>query len=432
MYKPRILRRKFVKNKKIWISLLALCLTVSVLPSSIFDLRPAQAQAASSSQIQNQINQLEKEQAALEKELADLKKQQNNNLSDIKAMANQKSVIEQQVGVLYAQIDVINEQIAAYSLLIADKQLEVDAAQARLEALNKKHKERIRAMEESGGMSYWSVLFNANSFSDFLDRLTIIQEIAAADRRRLEEMSKANQELELAQQALVAEKQELEKSKAALDVKQAEMEAKHAEADALLQELLAKGEEYEKLMQEQEDAMADLENQLEDAKADLDEAKRQEYLQYMSTMPTGGGKVSFDANGIAWVVPCSYKRISSPFGDRIHPVYGDKRPHSGVDFATPCPNKIYASRAGVVTISKYSSTAGYYVTIDHLDGYYSSYMHMCKKPDVNVGDIVSAGQVIGCIGTTGTSTGNHLHFEIFTFNSKGEKVYLNPMDYVGN
>lgn len=421
-----------MKNKKIWIPLLVLCMTLTMLPGSVLNLQPAKVEAASSSQIQNQINQLEKEQDALEKELAALKKQQSSNLSDIKGIANQKSVIEQQVGVLYAQIDVINEQIAAYALLIADKQLEVDAAQQKLLDLNKKHKERIRAMEEEGKLSYWSVLFKANSFSDFLDRLNIIEEIAAADRRRLEEMSKANAELEAAQQELVAQKQDLEKSKLELDAKQAEMKIKHDEADALLQELVAKGEEYNKFVEEQEDAMADLENRIEDAKADLDEAKRQEYLQYMSTMPTGGGKISFDKNGTAWVVPCSYRRVSSPFGDRIHPVHGVPRFHTGVDFATPCPNKIYASRSGVVTISKYSTTAGYYVTIDHLDGYYSSYMHMCKKPDVKVGDIVSAGQVIGCIGTTGTSTGNHLHFEIFRFKANGEKEYLNPMDYVGN
>ena len=246
-----------MKNKKIWIALLVLCMTLTMLPSSIFNWQPDQVDAASSSQIQNQINQLEKEQDALEKELADLKKQQSSNLSDIKALANQKSVIEQQVGILYAQIDVINEQIAAYALLIADKQLEVDAAQQRLAELNQKHKERIRAMEEEGGLSYWSVLFNANSFSDFLDRLNIIEEIAAADRRRLEEMSKANQELEAAQQVLKEEKQELENSKTALAAKQAEMEAKHNEADMLLKELLAKGAELaelEELFEEQERA----------------------------------------------------------------------------------------------------------------------------------------------------------------------------------
>ena len=420
-----------MKNWKIWIALVAIALAVAILPG-VIDLQSNDAQAATSSQIQNQINQLEKEQDALEKELAALKKQQNSNLSDIKALANQKSVIEQQVGILHSQIDVINEQIAAYALLIADKQLEVDAAQQRLEELNKKHKARIRAMEEEGGLSYWAVLFEANSFSDFLDRLNIIEEIAASDRNRLAEMTKANEELEKAKDEMLEKKQELEASKTSLDAKQVEMEAKHAEAHDLLQQLLAKGEEYEKLMQEQEDAMADLENQIEDAKADLDEAKRQEYLQYMSTMPTGGGKISYDKNGTAWVVPCSYRRVSSPFGDRIHPVHGVPRFHTGVDLATPCPNKVYASRSGVVTIAKYSSSAGYYVTIDHLDGYYTSYMHLCKPADVKVGDIVSAGQVIGCIGTTGTSTGNHLHFDLFTYNAKGEKEYLNPMDYIGN
>ena len=420
-----------MKNLKLWITVLAIALAVAVLPG-VLNLQTNDVQAASSSQIQEQINQMEKEQAALEKELEALKKQQSSNLTDIRQMANQKSVIEQQVGILHSQIDVINEQIAAYALLIADKQLEVDAAQTRLEELNKKHKARIRAMEEEGGLSYWAVLFEANSFSDFLDRLNIIEEIAASDRNRLAEMAKANEELELAKVELLDKKKELEASKVTLDAKQAEMEAKHAEADALLQQLLAKGEEYEKLMQEQEEAMDQLENQIEDAKADLDEAKRQEYLQYMSTMPTGGGKISFDSNGIAWVVPCSYNRVSSPFGWRIHPVHGDYRFHSGVDLATPCPNKVYASRAGVVTISKYSSTAGYYVTIDHLDGYYTSYMHLCKPADVKVGDIVAAGQVIGCIGTTGTSTGNHLHYDLFTYNDKGEKEYLNPMDYIGN
>ena len=416
-----------MKNKRLWASIIAGFLAAVMLLSLILSMVPTKVEAKSSSEIQNQINQLEKDQANLEKELNDLKKQQASNLSDIKDIVNQKSVLEQQVGILYAQMDILNEQIAAYALLIADKQLEVDAAEARLAELNKKHKERIRAMEEEGGLSYWSVLFQANSFSDFLDRLNIIEEIAASDRRRLAEMAEANKELEKAQQELHAEKQDLESSKAALDAKQAEMEVKHALADALLTELMSKGEEYEKLMEEQEDALLELEMSIGQAKVDLEDAKYQEYLQYISTMPTGGGQTSTDKDGIVWVVPCSYKRVSSAFGWRTHPVHGDRRFHAGVDFATPCPNKIYASRAGVVTIAKYSSSAGYYVTIDHLDGYQSTYMHMCKFPDVKVGDVVQAGQVIGCIGTTGTSTGNHLHFGIY---KDGKPV--NPMEYVGN
>ena len=416
-----------MKNKKLFASLLAGFLAAVMLLSLMLGLIPHDAKAASSSEIKDRIEQIEKDQARVEKELAELKKQQKENLSDIKDMVKQKSVIEQQVGLLHEQIDLMNEQIAAYSLLIADKQLELDAAEKRLEDLNKKYKERIRAMEEGGGLNYWSVLFEASSFADFLDRLNMIEEIAASDRRRLKEMEEAAKEVEQARQEMLVEKAELEASKAALDATQTALDAKAKEANELLQQLLAKGEEFDKLQEKQEDKLLELELSLGQAKVDYEDAKYKEYLQYLSTMPTGGGKISYDKNGTAWVVPCSYKRVSSGFGYRIHPVYGYKRFHAGVDFATGCPNKIYASRAGVVTISKYSDTAGWYVTIDHLDGYISTYMHMCKRPDVKVGDVVAAGQVIGCIGTTGTSTGNHLHFGIYY---NGNPV--NPMEYVGN
>lgn len=416
-----------MKNKRFWASLLAGLLAAIMLLSLILSLIPTNAKAASSSEIKNQINQMQQEQKDLEKELNNLKAQQKENLADIKEMVNQKSVIEQQASLLHEQVDLINEQVAAYALLIADKQLEVEAAEAHLAELNQKHKERIRAMEEDGNVSYWSVLFQANSFSDFLDRLNMIQEIAASDRRRLAQMREAAQEVAAAQEALLVEKAELEESKTALFAKQEELKSKKDEADALLQQLLDKGEEYKALLDQQEEDLLQLELSIGQAKIDYEDAKYKEYLQYMSTMPTGGGKISYDKDGIAWVVPCSYRRVSSPFGWRTHPVHGDRRFHAGVDFATGCPNKIYASRSGVVTISQYSSSAGWYVTIDHLDGYQSTYMHMCKRPDVKVGEVVAAGQVIGCIGTTGTSTGNHLHFGIY---KNGEPV--NPMLYVGN
>ena len=104
--------------------------------------------------------------------------------------------------------------------------------------------------------------------------------------------------------------------------------------------------------------------------------------------------------------------------------------HNGVDLAvghTP----IYATRAGVVVIAQWNDSAGYYVTIDHGDGFRSVYMHMCKKPYVKVGDFVSAGQELGCVGSTGASTGNHLHFGISVYNpSKGKYEYVNPLLYV--
>ena len=398
-----------------------------LLLSLILSLVPQKVDAASSSAIQQQINQLQKDQQELQNEINALKAQQKDNLNDIKDMVGQKSVIEQQVGLLHQQVDLINEQIIAFTLLIADKQLEVEAAEKRVEELNKRHKERIRAMEEDGSVSYWSVLFQANSFSDFLDRMNMIQEIAASDRNRLAEMRKAAEELAEAQKALLEEKAALEEVKAELAVKQAEQEEKSLEANNLLQQLLSKGDEYQNLLEQQEKEMADMKDLLEKAKLDLEEAKYQEYLAYLATMPTGGGKVSYDKDGIAWVVPCSYKRVSSPWGMREHPVLGGQKFHHGVDLATPCPNKIVASRGGVVTVAEYRSDYGYYVMIDHLDGYLTLYAHMCKMPDVTVGQVVTAGEVIGCIGTTGYSTGNHLHFSIY-YNWES----VNPMLYIGN
>ena len=398
-----------------------------LLLSLILSLVPQKVDAASSSAIQQQINQLQKDQQELQNEINALKAQQKENLNDIKDMVGQKSVIEQQVGLLHQQVDLINEQIIAFTLLIADKQLEVEAAEKRVEELNKRHKERIRAMEEDGSVSYWSVLFQANSFSDFLDRMNMIQEIAASDRRRLAEMREAAEELAEAQKTLLEEKAALEDVKAELAVKQAEQEEKSLEANNLLQQLLSKGDEYQNLLEQQEKEMADMKDLLEKAKLDLEEAKYQEYLAYLATMPTGGGKVSYDKDGIAWVVPCSYKRVSSPWGMREHPVLGGQKFHHGVDLATPCPNKIVASRGGVVTVAEYRSDYGYYVMIDHLDGYLTLYAHMCKMPDVTVGQVVTAGEVIGCIGTTGYSTGNHLHFSIY-YNWES----VNPMLYIGN
>ena len=185
-----------MKNKRLFISILAGIMAGILLLGLILSALPTRDSAASSSEIKNQIEELEKEQAALEDKIKDLQGQQKDNVTEIKAIMEQKNIIDQQVGLLYTQISNINEQIAAYGVLIADKQEELDAAEKRLEELSERNKERIRAMEEDGQLSYWSVLFEASSFFDFLDRLSMVEEIAAADSRRLKEMRKAAAELD--------------------------------------------------------------------------------------------------------------------------------------------------------------------------------------------------------------------------------------------
>lgn len=422
-----------MKNKKLWISILAGMMALVMLLGLVVSILP-RANAASSSEIKNQIGNLESEQKDMQAQLEELKSQQKDNLTEVKDILAQKSLIEQQVGLLHAQIENMNEQIAAYALLIADKQEELDKAEKRLAELNEKYKDRIRAMEEDGQLSYWSVLFKANSFSDLLDRLNMMMEIAASDQRRLNEMNQAAIEVAETKASLQEEKKLLEENKAELAEKQKELDVKAKEAQDLLATLLQKGEEFDALMDAREEELAKLEQEIAQKQEEYDEAKYQEWLA-TSVPPTtkppvvnnggGVGGSAVGSQGVTWLVPCDYKYVSSAFGWRIHPVHGDWRFHAGVDLAighTP----IYATRAGIVEIAKYSESAGYYVVINHMDGYKSTYMHMCKFPSVKAGEMVTAGQVIGCVGSTGWSTGNHLHFGI-----SQNGVNLNPMDFIG-
>lgn len=441
-----------MKNKKFWISLIAGLMAVSLLLGLVLGLLPTKASAAqSSSEIKEQINQMKDEYEAQKDEIKNLKAQQSSNLSDIKDIINEKSLIEKEVGLLYSQIQLMNEQIAAYNVLIADKQEELEEAEQRLEELNEKNKERIRAMEEDGELSYWSVLFEANDFLDLLDRLNMVQEIAAADSRRLEELRGAAQEVEEAQAVLITEREELNAAKEELNSTQAELEERSAEAQELLNELAARADEYEALMLQYEDELDAMELEIGNMEAEYDKVRYQEYLATMTTAPPPttptydysaayGGSTTVDGSGLTWVIPCSYYAVTSAYGMRTHPVYGDRRFHNGVDLGAYCKMKsdgstdspIYATRAGVVIAATYNSSAGWYVTIDHLDGYRSTYMHMCGKPFVSVGDAVGAGQVIGCIGKSGTSTGYHLHFGIYKYNeSKKQWETVNPMNYIG-
>ena len=199
------MKEQSIKKRKLFISILAGIMAAVMILSLLLSLLPTRAYAQSSSEIKTQINALEAQREELQAQMDELEAQQNENLSDIQEILDQKNLIDQQIGILQAQILNINDQIAAQNLLIADKQDELDVAEERLAELNEKNKERIRTMEEDGELSYSSVLFKANSFADLLDRLSMIQEIAAADQRRLKEMNEAAEKYAEAQNALLEE-----------------------------------------------------------------------------------------------------------------------------------------------------------------------------------------------------------------------------------
>lgn len=434
-----------MKNRKRLVSVLAGIMAGILLLTLILGLLPTRANAMSSSEIRSQINALKQEKNAIAAEIKAVKEQYKQNEDEISDIVARKNVIDQEIGLLNTQIININEQISAFNVLIADKQDELDHAEERYQELNANTKDRIRAMEEDGTISYWEVLFKANSFSDLLDRMNMVEEIAASDQRRLKALGEAAENVAQAQEELELEKADLQVTKEELDATQVELDGKRAEADALLQELVAKGMELEELQamyEEQEKAFL---NEIAQQEREYQQAKQREYLEWLATSETtqppttagssggdqgnssgnnGGGNSSAPSGGGGWTIPCSYVKLTSPFGNRTSPTSGASSYHQGVDLSAPAGTPIYAARSGQVSAATYGSAAGYYVRINHMDGFSSIYMHMTHYV-VSSGQNVSAGQLIGYVGQTGVATGNHLHFGI-SYNG----AYVNPANYI--
>ena len=428
-----------MKNRKRFVSILAGIMAFIMVLTLILSLVPVHAHAASSSEIRKQINQLKEEKKELQKKIEDVKEQYKENENEIADIIAKKNVIDQEIQILTTQIANMNQQLTAYNVLIADKQDELDNAEDRYLTLNDANKLRIRTMEEEGELSYWEVLFKANSFSDLLDRMTMISEIAAADTRRLEELSDAAQVVEVAQVELVDEKAEMEEARKELDAAEADLAAKRQEADDLLQELLSKADDLEALEAEFAAQDAAFLEEIAQKEKEFDAAKLAEWQAYMATYvpPTqapsqgggdggssGGSSGTSSGGGGGWVWPTTARRISSPFGNRTSPTAGASSYHQGIDIDGNTGDPVWAARAGIVTVAGWSNAAGNYVKIDHRDGFQSIYMHL-NSFSTSSGAVVSAGQTIGTMGATGVATGDHLHFGIMQ-----NGVYVNPCNYV--
>lgn len=403
--------RKNRQAYRVFAGILALALAVTCLP--------VEASAANSKQIQEELDALEEKNAAIQREIDAIQSQYNANFGEMTSIVDQKGAIDQEIALLSNKIENTNDQIATHSQLIADTQEQLESAQKELRDLSNAHRERIRVMEEYGDLTYWSVVFEANSFMDLLDRITMMQEISEADRRRIEQMRIVSDIVTVTQQNLEKEKEDLEVTREALAADQLILEEKRKESDELLYDLEKKSEEFELLMAQSEILQDDLMLEIAAKEKELKEAK---YSEELARLALQGENPPSSAS---WVTPVSGYTITSPFGMRNHPILGVARMHNGVDMACAQGTPIYATRAGTVTVAAYQAGgAGNYVSINHLDGFSSIYMHMTNYV-VSVGQSVSQGQLIGYVGSTGLSTGPHLHFGI-----SYAGTYVNPLAYI--
>lgn len=385
----------------------------------LFGVLPANASAASSKEIQTQINGLKSQKAQLQKEIDAIQRDYDANFSEMEGLVAEKDAIDQEMTLIRRKIEATNEEISAYSQLIADTQEELEDAQEELRLLSEAHRERVRVMEEEGKLTYWQVLFEANSFTDLLDRLNMIEEINAADRRRIEQMRIAADIVTATQMNLANEKSALEDVRTGLAEDEAVLAEKSLQYYDLLYELEQKADAFEVLIAESEILQEELMVEIAAKEKELKQAK---YDEYLARLALQGDNPPSNAT---WITPVSGYRLTSAFGMRKHPVLGVVRMHNGIDMACAAGTPIYATRSGTVTRASYQAGgAGNYVSINHLDGFSSIYMHMTHYV-VSTGQSVSQGQLIGYVGNTGISTGDHLHFGI-----SYAGTYVNPLAYI--
>ncbi|WPD19256.1 murein hydrolase activator EnvC family protein [Thermaerobacter composti] len=401
---------------------------------------PAPVQAASSiGALREQIDEANTTLRRLEQEQADAERRLRALKQDETAIAERVRILEEQIRATRVRLAELTEQVREAEARVEAKQREIDEATRRLEQREDYVARRLRAIQENGTVGVVEVLFEANSFADFLTRLDLLSRILRHD---VEVMAEVKAERE----RLVAEKRQLEAERRRLAALKAEVERQHQRLNATVashRAELAKLAEQRRQIQRHLAALeADsraVERMLKNLQADL--KRRLEALQRnRSRGPRqgGGGPVAGSGGGggggggrFAWPVPGEYY-ISSGFGYRNHPIYGSVRMHTGVDIDAEGPpdpdpstwDKVVAAEDGIVVTAGYMSGYGNAIVIAHDERLSTLYGHL-SEIYVGPGTTVRRGQVIGMVGTTGASTGTHLHFEVRV---NGQPV--DPMPYL--
>lgn len=422
-----------MKKRKLLVKVLAILLALLLLGSLGLTILSAlfSAQAASIDDLtaeQESIREareaLEEEQAAIAAERGSLQQSIRELNDTIDTIQAEKQLYDQMIVLSRSEIENLEQQIGLLEQQIQIKREEYEAAAAEADAQWAIFRRKLRAMEERGRITYWEVLFeDVTSFGDLLGRLDMIDEIVSQDEGVIHTMEQAKLDVALAQQALYDAKDDCE-------LKRREQEDKQAELNRLIEESTARIRELEDEVSARQASAEELQariNELEaqirleeaaDARiaAQIEELERLELLKNAGVTATGT---------YLWPSADSYY-VTSLFGSRLHPILGYWRMHNGIDIGASYGTNIYASDGGVVVTSSTDASYGEYVMIAHGSGRYTLYAHMSRRL-VSVDDVVSQGDVIGLVGSTGYSTGPHIHFEI-----REDDQRIDPLQFFSN
>ncbi len=376
---------------------------------------PVYATSADIKKAKDQVSTLEEEKKKMEQTL--------NQLESLKADT------ESYVRKLDSNLNTLNGELTDLENRIGQKEEEITAAQAELEAARETEshqyeamKLRIKYMYERGETSFVDLILQSDSISQMLNRTEYVSKITEYDRDMMVKYGQAKDEVAAREAALEAERQELLALQESTRAKQASvkqlMDDKQTELTAYNRKIASAEEDikgYEADIKAQEDQMKKIEAEM----------KRKEEEARKKAAEAGKTYTVKDLGNISFKWPCpSSSRITSNFGDRESPTEGASSNHKGMDIGASTGADILAAADGEVVISTYSYSAGNYIMIDHGGGVSTVYMH-CSQLLVSKGAKVKQGQVIAKVGSTGYSTGPHLHFGI-----RSGGTYVNPRNYV--
>lgn len=460
---------QFIKSRGLK-KVIACCLAAFLLAGSMGQIKPVTVQAATVEEEQEKVSGLEEEKENLEAEREELgetiSEEESKQEEYLQQMSEARKQIEEyqgQIDTVNVEIDDLNEKIEDLSAQIDEankqikqKQKEIKQKEAEIEEANETFKARLSAMYmTSSDMTVMSVLLGAESFSDFLTQSQVLQNISDNDNKLMDELADYKAELEGLKKELEDFKVELEDHKKEVETNKKEVEEKKQEIVTLQNQEEQKESEMNelqiqsaKIIEEKEAAQeanseeaARIQKEIEEAEANIayliekaEEERRQQEAASTEDGEDGedgdgggdGGTPSLP-NSSGWINPCpGYSYISSYFGPREQPLPGASTNHGALDLAAGSGTSILAARSGTVVEANWGWGGGYgnYLILNHGDGFYTLYAH-CSSLSVSSGDTVAQGQVIAKVGSTGNSTGPHLHFEV---RQGGTKV--NPLNYI--
>ena len=360
-------------------------------------------------------------------EANELKKQLQSGLTDVKkvisGLEKSKNNLSAYISELDTTLSLAQAKILELNTLITEKEAEIKKTTEELTAAKEAEEDqyeamklRIRLIYERGESMYLEMLMSAQSFGDMINRADYIEELTAYDRRMLEQYQATREYVEVCKAQLEAEQVVLAEAKV-------EVEAEEAALETLIAEKQKEITAYENDINNREQLVKEYEAEVAAQEAEI--KALEEAIAAEKAALANATKRKYDGGMFAWPAP-SYKRISDDYGYRIHPILKTKQFHNGIDMAAPGGSPILAAYNGTVTAAAYSATMGNYIMIDHGDNLYTIYMHASKLYVSNGAEVVK-GQKIAAVGTTGRSTGNHLHFSVRLNGS-----YVNPWEYLSS